>query len=196
MLQGMKPVSVKKKAISTIPGKMIYHSPGDGKTESAVLSIYGVHAVKSMRAVDGNEGGILIQGFVGIGENARNNRSGESFFINGRMMRSPLLSGSLEDACRERVMIGKYPVCVLYLTMPYETVNVNVHPNKLEVRFDLGYRQYNGRYYQNVFAPAAEIKKLSSLEVASEPQPTVKVEEPAAPEPQPQAEAKADDLPF
>lgn len=116
-------------------GKMIYHSPGDGKTESAVLSIYGVHAVKSMRAVDGNEGGILIQGFVGIGENARNNRSGESFFINGRMMRSPLLSGSLEDACRERVMIGKYPICALYLTMPYENVNVNVHPNKLEVRF-------------------------------------------------------------
>jgi hypothetical protein len=70
--------------------------------------------------------------------------------------------------------------------------------DKLEVRFDLGYRQYNGRYYQNVFAPAAEIKKLSSLEVAAEPQPTVKVEEPTAPapEPQPQAEAKADDLPF
>ena len=116
-------------------GKLISQSPGDGKMESAVMSIYGVRAMKAMRKVDGNERGVLIRGYVGIGENARSGRSGESFFINGRMMRSPLLSGSLEDACRERVMIGKYPVCALYLTMPYETVNVNVHPNKLEVRF-------------------------------------------------------------
>ena len=68
--------------------------------------------------------------------------------------------------------------------------------DKLEVRFDLGYRQYNGRYYQNVFAPAAEIKKLSSLEVAAEPQHTVKVEEPTAPAPEAQQQQKADDLPF
>ena len=116
-------------------GKLIYHSPGDGKMESAILAIHGVQAVKTMRKVEGNEQGVLIRGYVGIGENARNNRSGESFFINGRMLRSPLLSGALEDACRERVMIGKYPICVLYLTMPYEAVNVNVHPNKMEVRF-------------------------------------------------------------
>ena len=116
-------------------GKQIYQSPGDGKTESAVLSIYGVHAMQSMRRVEGHCNGILVRGYLGIGENARNNRSGENFFINGRMMRSSLLSGCLEDACRERVMIGKYPVCSLYLTMPYESVNVNVHPNKLEVRF-------------------------------------------------------------
>ena len=116
-------------------GKQIYHSSGDGKTESAILSIYGIHAMQSMRQVEGHSGGILIRGYVGIGENARNNRSGENFFINGRMMRSALLSGSLEDACSERVMIGKYPICSLYLTMPYESVNVNVHPNKLEVRF-------------------------------------------------------------
>lgn len=116
-------------------GRLIYHSPGDGKMESAILAIHGVQAVKTMRKVEGHEQGIMIQGFVGIGENARNNRSGESFFINGRMLRSPLLSGALEDACRERVMIGKYPICALYLTMPYEAVNVNVHPNKMEVRF-------------------------------------------------------------
>ena len=116
-------------------GRLIYHSPGDGKMESAILAIHGVQAVKTMRKVEGHEQGVMIQGFVGIGENARNNRSGESFFINGRMLRSPLLSGALEDACRERVMIGKYPICALYLTMPYEAVNVNVHPNKMEVRF-------------------------------------------------------------
>ncbi len=116
-------------------GRMIYHSPGDGKTESAVLAIYGSAAARTMRKVDGHQGGILISGYVGVGENARSNRSGESFFINGRMLRSPLLSGSLEEACRERVMIGKFPICALYMEMPPENVNVNVHPNKMEVRF-------------------------------------------------------------
>ncbi len=115
--------------------KLIYHSPGDGKIESAVLSVYGSQAVRTMRKAEGHQGGVLLKGFVGIGENARNNRAGENFFINGRMLRSPLLSGALEDACRERVMIGKYPICVLYLDMAPENVNVNVHPNKMEVRF-------------------------------------------------------------
>ena len=78
---------------------------------------------------------MVLSGYVGIGESGRGNRSHQSFFINGRYMRSPLLSAALEDACRERVMIGRYPVCVLHLTMPYESVDVNVHPNKLEVRF-------------------------------------------------------------
>ena len=91
--------------------------------------------MRTMRKVEGHEGGILIRGYVGIGDNARANRSGENFFINGRTLRSPLLSGALEDACRERVMIGKFPLCVLYLEMPAENVNVNVHPNKMEVRF-------------------------------------------------------------
>ncbi|MBQ7865213.1 MAG: hypothetical protein IJ350_02495, partial [Clostridia bacterium] len=62
-------------------------------------------------------------------------RGHQSFFINGRYMKSNILSAAVESACRERVMIGKFPSCVLHLTMPYETVDVNVHPNKLEVRF-------------------------------------------------------------
>lgn len=116
-------------------GKQIYHSPGDGKTESALLSIYGPRAVRAMRIVNGHENGVVVKGYIGIGENARGNRSGENFFINGRMMRSNLLCAAMEDGCRERVMIGKFPICALYLDMPYENVNVNVHPNKLEVQF-------------------------------------------------------------
>ena len=119
----------------TSGGKTIYHSPGDGKMESAVMAVFGAEAVRSLRQVHGSHLGVLVDGFVGIGEHARSNRGGEHFFINGRMLRSPILSGSLEDACRERVMIGKFPVCCLHLNMPYENVNVNVHPNKLEVRF-------------------------------------------------------------
>ena len=116
-------------------GKQIYRSPGDGRTESALLAIFSPSVVRTLRKVEGHENGVLITGFVGIGDNARANRSGEYFFINGRTLRSPLLSGSLEEACRERVMIGKFPICALYLEMPSESININVHPNKMEVRF-------------------------------------------------------------
>lgn len=116
-------------------GKTLYHSAGDGKMESAVFSIYGSEMLRSMRKVEGNQSGVLLRGYVGIGESARGNRGHQSFFINGRYMKSNILSAAVESACRERVMIGKFPSCVLHLTMPYETVDVNVHPNKLEVRF-------------------------------------------------------------
>lgn len=116
-------------------GKTLYHSAGDGKLESAVFSIYGNEMLRSMRKVDGHMNGVVLHGYVGIGDSARGNRGHQSFFINGRYMRSTLLSGALEEGTRERVMIGKYPTCVLHLTMPYDQVDVNVHPNKLEVRF-------------------------------------------------------------
>lgn len=116
-------------------GKTLYHSAGDGKMESAVFSIYGSEMTHSMRVVDGFGGGVLIKGYVGIGDGSRGNRGHQSFFINGRYMRSGVLSAAVEAACRERVMIGRFPTCVLHLTMPFDTVDVNVHPNKLEVRF-------------------------------------------------------------
>ncbi len=116
-------------------GKTLYHSAGDGKLESAVYAIYGNEMLRTMRKVRGHQSGVMLEGYVGIGESGRGNRGHQSFFINGRYMRSGILSLALEAACRERVMIGKYPTCVLHLTMPYETVDVNVHPNKLEVRF-------------------------------------------------------------
>ena len=118
-----------------VNGKTELHSPGDGQLASALHTIYGGTALKSMREVDGRGNGVLIKGYVGIGENARGNRNHEFFFINGRVMHSKLLSDALEAGCRERVMIGKFPICALHLTIAYESVDVNVHPNKLEVRF-------------------------------------------------------------
>lgn len=116
-------------------GKTLYHSAGDGQLDSAVFSIYGNEMLRTMRKVDGCQGGVVIKGYVGIGESGRGNRGHQSFFINGRYMKSALLSQAVESGCKERVMIGKFPACVLHLTMPFETVDVNVHPNKLEVRF-------------------------------------------------------------
>lgn len=116
-------------------GKTIYHSLGDGKLDSALFCLYGKDAFRQMIPVSGHQSGVAVSGFIGVGELSRGNRQQQSFFINGRFFRSGVLSRALENGCEGRVMIGKFPMCALFLEMPYQNVDVNVHPNKLEVRF-------------------------------------------------------------
>ena len=115
--------------------RTIYHSFGDGDLRHAVFAVYGRETAESMLEVDRYEGGVRIHGLVGVGEQAKSTRGHEAFFINGRSVRCPLLAQALESVCRERVTIGLYPMCALHLTLPASSVDVNVHPNKLEVRF-------------------------------------------------------------
>ncbi|MBQ4073702.1 MAG: DNA mismatch repair endonuclease MutL [Clostridia bacterium] len=116
-------------------GKLVYFSAGDGKIESAVMSVYGMPTLKLLTKVEGNMNGILLSGYVGVGDAGRGNRSHEHFFLNGRAMKSGILSAAVETACRQRVTIGRFPMCILHLDMPFEATDVNVHPNKWEVRF-------------------------------------------------------------
>lgn len=115
-------------------GKTLYHSAGDGKLSSAVFSVYGKE-IRAMQEVKGHQAGLVLHGYVGTGDSGRATRAHQSFFINGRYMKSGVLSAAVESACRERTMQGRYPSCILHLTMPFEMVDVNVHPNKLECRF-------------------------------------------------------------
>ena len=116
-------------------GKTIYFSAGDSKLESAVMSIYGLSTLENLHQVSGNMNGVLLEGYLGVGDLSRSNRSHQSFILNGRLIKSNLLTNALEEACKQRVMIGRFPMCVLHLTLPFEAVDVNVHPNKWEVRF-------------------------------------------------------------
>ena len=141
-------------------GKTEFHSPGDGQTATALQTIYGSRAMKAMKEVDDHGNGLVIKGFVGIGENARGNRSQELFFINGRVMHNRILNEAVENACRERVMIGRFPVCALYITVAYEAVDVNVHPNKLEVRF----RDEAGVYDAVLSAVVSALKERDAFE--------------------------------
>ena len=141
-------------------GKTEYHSPGDGQTATALQTVYGSYAMKFMKEVDDHANGLIIKGFVGIGENGRGNRNQEMFFINGRVMHNKILNEALETACRERVMIGKFPVCALYITIPYEAVDVNIHPNKLEVRF----RDETGVYEAVLSAVLMALKENNAFE--------------------------------
>ncbi len=141
-------------------GKTEFHSPGDGLTATALQTVYGSRAMKSMKEVDDHENGLIIKGFVGIGENARGNRGQELFFINGRVMHNRILNEAVETACRERVMIGKFPICALYIQIAYEAVDVNVHPNKLEVRF----QDESGVYEAVLSAVLSALKERDAFE--------------------------------
>ena len=116
-------------------GNTTYHSFGDGKLRHAVFAVYGKETAEQMVEVDASEGGTHIHGLIGVGELAKNTRAHQVFFINGRYVRCQLLIKALEEVCRTRVTIGMYPMCVLNIMIPPASVNVNVHPNKLEVRF-------------------------------------------------------------
>ena len=116
-------------------GKQVYRSAGNGNLKDAIFSVLGAQAVRNLTEVKGNAAGMMIEGYVGVGEAARSSRAMQTFVLNGRVIRNTVLSQAVEEGCRERVMIGKYPICALQITMPFEAVDVNVHPNKLEVRF-------------------------------------------------------------
>lgn len=155
-------------------GKTLYHSAGDGKLSSAVFSIYGKE-VRTMREVNGHQAGVILKGFVGTGDSGRATRAHQSFFINGRYMKSPVLSAALEAACRERVISGKYPTCVLHLTMPYEMVDVNVHPNKLECRFqnEFAIAEAVEAIIRDAYAENNPLEKPEVLQLSPEPAKTV-----------------------
>ena len=141
-------------------GKQIYASSGNGDLRSAVFSLYGREIAGAMIAVK-SEGAVAVSGLVGVGLQARSNRARQTFIVNGRTIRSQVLTQALEDGCRERVTIGHYPICVLNIEMPTNMVDVNVHPNKLEVRFSDEHL-----LYENVCGAVTDSFSVSPLKSA------------------------------
>ena len=138
-------------------GKQIYASSGSGDLRSAVFCLYGREIAEGMLPVH-SEGAVAVSGLVGVGAQARSNRARQTFIVNGRTIRSPLLTQALEEGCRERVTVGHYPICVLNVQMPVAMVDVNVHPNKLEVRFS-----DEGLIFQHVRCAVADSFSVSPL---------------------------------
>lgn len=116
-------------------GKRVINTSGDGKIISAVYSVYGRDFASGLIPVDYELNGIHIKGYISKPVNARPNRSMQNFFINGRYVKSVTAMAAIEEACKGNVMVGKFPACVLHITIPFEAIDVNVHPSKIEVRF-------------------------------------------------------------
>ena len=115
-------------------GKQILSTPGTGGLEAAVYSVYGRECAK-MIAVDSKWDSYTLRGYVSKPTDSRPSRALQTFFVNDRPVRSRLLIAALEEAYRNQIMVGKFPACVLHLTLPADVVDVNVHPAKTEVKF-------------------------------------------------------------
>nr|MCR5825504.1 DNA mismatch repair endonuclease MutL [Oscillospiraceae bacterium] len=116
-------------------GAEALHTPGDGAARSAVYAALGREFTRSLVEVRGSDGALTVDGFVTRPLNGRGSRAMQTFFVNGRLIKSQLLTAALEEAYANRSMKGKFPGCVLYLTLAADTVDVNVHPAKTVVKF-------------------------------------------------------------
>ena len=115
-------------------GKPGLSTPGNGGLKAAVYCVYGRECAQ-MVSVDSRWERYSLTGFVSKPTDARPSRALQTFFVNNRPVKSRLLISALEEAYRNQIMVGKFPACVLHLTLPANAVDVNVHPAKTEVKF-------------------------------------------------------------
>ena len=116
-------------------GKQVLKTFGDGKLISAIYAVFGKDFANGMIPVDYQLDGIKVNGYVSKPINSRPNRNMLNFFINGRYVKTKTGIVAVEEAFKGSIMVGKFPSCVLNLEMPFEMIDVNVHPTKIEVRF-------------------------------------------------------------
>ena len=116
-------------------GEEQLRTAGDGRLYSAVYAVMGRTAAQEMIEVNSHYEKYALTGYVSKPNATRGNRSNQIFFVNGRHVRSKAMTAALEEAYRNALMVGRFPSCVLHLTMPEQLVDVNVHPAKTEVRF-------------------------------------------------------------
>ena len=115
-------------------GKQVLSTPGTGGLDAAVYSVYGRESANMVK-VDSRWEGYALTGFVSKPTDARPSRNLQTFFVCGRPVKSRLLTAALEEAYRNQIMAGKFPACVLHLSLPANAVDVNVHPAKTEIKF-------------------------------------------------------------
>ncbi|HCC35183.1 MAG TPA: DNA mismatch repair endonuclease MutL [Ruminococcaceae bacterium] len=116
-------------------GKQTLKTPGDGRLISAIHAVYGGEFAKSLIPLEYANGSFRAEGYISKPSGSRKNRNMQHFYINGRYVKTRTAMAALEQAYKNAIMAGKFPACVLNITVPMQAVDVNVHPAKTEVRF-------------------------------------------------------------
>lgn len=158
-------------------GKETLLTPGDGKLTSAIYAVFGKEFANSLIPIDYSLNGVTAKGYISKPVYARANRNMQMFFLNSRLVKTQTGSAALSESYKNSIMAGKFPACVINLTVPNETVDVNVHPSKLEVRFANEKAIYDCIYYgvknalnQDRERPQVELEKVLSTPKFAKPQ--------------------------
>lgn len=144
------------------------HTTGSGNLTEAVFSVFGREFAEMSLNADHTSGDVRVWGLIGKPVYSKANRNRQIFFLNGRFVRSPILSAGFENAYHNKMLIGRAPVCVLFVEMPTESVDVNVHPGKLEVKFS----DENGVAYAVRKAAEIALSSDSGIVEINVPRPT------------------------
>ena len=128
-------------------GTEALHTPGDGRLDSAIYAALGRDFARSLLPVKGGGDGAAVAGFITRPLQGRGSRGMQVFFVNGRFIKSQLLTAALEEGYRNQIMKGRFPGCVLAVTLPVTAVDVNVHPAKTQIKFAQEQAVFNALYH-------------------------------------------------
>ena len=159
-------------------GQERMHTSGNGRLKDVIYHVYGREITANLIEVSEENDEIRLTGFIGNPSVTRGNRNFETFFVNGRYIKSSILSKAVEDAYKDFTMQHKYPFVVLHMEILGEEIDVNVHPTKMELRF--GHQQEVYRFLYEVVSKALHGRDLIPRVEAPEA--------PAAPIPEKQEE--------
>lgn len=175
-------------------GQSRIHTSGNGSLKDVIYHIYGREIAMNLIEIQTEAGDVKISGFLGKPVISRGNRNFENYFINGRYVKNQIVSKAIEDAYKDFTMQHKYPFVALQITMPGEEVDVNVHPAKLEIRFQNQQAVYNAVYEavdrglrKEELIPQVKLEKPKEIPRADVPSP--------APAPMPKKETKPPQAP-
>lgn len=155
------------------------HTSGNGRLKDVIYHIYGREIANNLIPLEFDKNGLKISGFLGKPLISRGNRNFENYFVNGRYIRSSLLSKAIEDAYKDFTMQHKYPFVAFHLQINQEMIDVNVHPTKMELRFSNQQEIYN-LVYEAVRKGLNERELIPEVEVPSPP-PAYTAEKPQNP---------------
>ena len=128
-------------------GKQELLTPGDGQLKSAVYAVMGRDIALGLLPVKGSGEGMSAEGFASLPACCRGSRGYQHFFVNGRYVKSRVMTAAVEEAYKNQKMVGKFPGCVIHLTTRPGEVDVNVHPAKTEVKFRREQQVFSTVYY-------------------------------------------------
>ncbi len=118
-----------------VNGQIRLQTSGNSDLRAVIYSIYGRQIASAVLLVDMQKAGISISGYIGKPEISRPNRNYENYFVNGRYIKSNTIARAIEDAYEDRMMSRQFPFALLMISTDPTTIDVNVHPTKMDVRF-------------------------------------------------------------
>lgn len=144
-------------------GRTELQTSGDGQVLSCIHSVLGKSFAASLLPVDYTMGGIRVSGYICKPESGRPNRTMQHFFVNDRYVKTQTGMIATERAYKGMMMVGRFPSCVLYIRLPTETVDANVHPAKIEVRFINEKPVFDAIYYgvRSALESRSDIRQMS-----------------------------------